>query len=245
MTLSLTLALLAVVLGLGAGILNTLSGFGGGLLLTLALAPVLGPSSALVVTAPALAIGHVHRALGYREHVDVGIARRFILGAVPGAMVGALLAASVPESIVALALLLSTALATAQALRWIPTELGRRALIPGAGAVGFLAGSCGGGGVMLPPTLMSAGLTGRRFVATAAAGALAVQVVRIATYGLAGMVALAQLPSMIAVALGLIGGNTLGRRFARHIDDDRMAALTRSTLAVAIVLSLWGLLASA
>src|SRR5690606_19618505 len=103
-----------------------------GLLLALALAPVLGPTAALVVAAPALAVGHVHRALSYREHVDVPVARRFIVGAVPGSIAGAWLAASVPESGVALALLLATALALAQALGWIPTRLGQRALIPGA-----------------------------------------------------------------------------------------------------------------
>lgn len=236
------ISLLAVLAGLAAGTITTVSGFGGGLLLTLALAPLLGPLSALVVAAPALAIGHVHRALGYREHVDIAIARRFIVGAVPGAIAGALLAASVPEFGVALALLLSAVLALAQACGWIPTRLGQRALIPGAGAVGFLAASCGGGSVMLPPTLMSAGLSGRRFVATAATGALAVQVVRIGTYGIAGLIAPAHVSSMIAVALGLLGGNAIGRRLAARLDEARTAALTRATLAVAITLGLWGVL---
>ena len=236
-----SILLLAVLLGLAAGTITTVSGFGGGLLLTLALAPVLGPSAALVVAAPALAIGHVHRALGYREHIDRSVARRFILAAVPGALAGALLAASVPELGLAWALLLAAVLAAAQAFGWIPTDIGRRALIPGAATVGFLAGSCGGGGVMLPPTLMSAGLAGRRFVATAATGALAIQLVRIGTYAVTGMASLEHLPSMLAVALGLISGNALGRRLAHRIDDARTAVWTRSTLAVAITLGLWGL----
>jgi uncharacterized membrane protein YfcA len=242
-TLTTMLALLlATLLGTGAGLINTISGFGGGLLLTLVLAPLLGPSSALVVTAPALAVGHLHRALGYREHIDRQVARRFILGAVPGAVVGSLLAASVPESGLAFALVLSTSLAVVQALGWIPRKLGRRALLPGAAGVGFLAGSCGGGGVLLPPTLMSAGVSGRGFVATAATGALAVQLVRMGTYASAGMITLGHVPQMLAVALGLIAGNALGRRLARRIDDLRMAALTRWTLAASIVLSVVGLL---
>jgi uncharacterized membrane protein YfcA len=154
-----------------------------------------------------------------------------------------LLAASVPDSGLAIALLLSTSLAVAQAFGWIPSKLGRDALIPGASAVGFLAGSCGGGGVLLPPTLMSAGLSGRRFVATAATGALAVQLVRIATYGSTGMMTFEHVPLMLAVALGLIAGNTLGRRFAHRIDDARTAWCTRATLVVAIMLSVWGMLA--
>lgn len=235
--------LLAVLLGVGAGVLNTITGFGGGLLLTLVLAPLLGPSSALVVAAPALAVGHLHRALGYREHIDRKVARRFALGAMPGAIVGSLLAASVPEWVLALALLLSTSLAVAQAFGWIPSTLGHRALVPGAAGVGFLAGSCGGGGVLLPPTLMSAGLAGRSFVATAATGALAVQLVRMSTYASAGMITLGHVPQMIAVALGLIAGNHLGRPLAQRIDDAQMARATRYTLAVAIVLGVVGLFA--
>ncbi len=242
MTLSLTLGLLlATSLGVVAGLVTTISGFGGGLLLTLALAPVFGPAAALVIAAPALAIGHVHRAIGYREHIDRPAAKRFIVGAVPGAMLGALLAAQVPESWLALGLLLGATLATAQAFGLIPSELGRRALIPGASAVGFLAGSCGGGGVLLPPTLMSAGLSGRRFVATAATGAVAVQLVRIGTYAGAGMIAVEQVPRMLAVALGLLAGNIVGRRLARCFDDARTALWTRSTLALAIVLALVGM----
>jgi uncharacterized membrane protein YfcA len=243
MTFSSMLALLFVgLLGVGAGILNTITGFGGGVLLTLALAALLGPSSALVVAAPALAVGHVHRAFGYREHIDRRVARRFIVAAVPGAVLGSLLAAIVPESVLAWVLLLSTILAIAQAFEWLPLELGQRALMPGAGAIGFLAGSCGGGGVLLPPTLMSVGLAGRRFVATAAAGALAVQLVRIGIYGSASMIELEHVPLMVMVALGLIAGNVSGRRLAKRIDDAHTARYTRAMLAVAITLGLWGLL---
>jgi uncharacterized membrane protein YfcA len=244
MTFTAMLALLlAALLGTGAGVLNTISGFGGGLLLTLVLATLLGPTSALVVAAPALAVWHLHRALGYREHINRAVALPFIVAAVPSAVIGSLLAASVPEWMIALALLVSTCMGVAQAFKWIPTELGARALMPGAGAIGFLAGSCGGGGPLLPPTLMSAGLSGRSFVATAAVSTLAIQLVRVGTYASTGMLTRELVPRMIAVALGLIVGNALGRRVARHVDDADMELCTRITLAVAIVLGVWGLFA--
>ncbi|MCA9696037.1 MAG: sulfite exporter TauE/SafE family protein [Myxococcales bacterium] len=235
-----TLAL-AALLGVAAGTLTTVSGFGGGMLLAVALAPVLGPAGALVVVSPALALGHVHRAYLYRDQIDRRIAGRFLIGAVPGTILGGLLAASVPEQVLAVALLFGLTLAVAQALGKIPAQLGRRALIPGGASVGFLAASCGGGGVMLPPTLMSAGLSGRSFVATAATGAAVVQVVRLSTYAAAGMVGSGQLPVMAVVAVGLIGGNILGRRLALRVDDRHTAWLTRSTLGVAVALGLFNL----
>jgi len=234
---------LALVLGVGAGTVTTIAGFGGGMLLALALATWLGPAAALVVAAPALGIGHIHRAYLYRDDVDAKVARRFAVGAVPGAIVGGLLAASVPESFLAVALALGAGLAVVQALGWIPRELGQRAVVPGAAGVGLLAASCGGGGVLLPPTLMSAGLSGRTFVATASVGALVIQAVRISTYGASGMVAWWHVPLMGAVALGALGGNLVGRRVADRLDERWMTHATRATLGVAVGLGLWNLIA--
>jgi hypothetical protein len=239
---SMTTASLLLICGLiggAAGLLTTVTGVGGGMLLTVMLAPLLGPAGAMVVVSPGLAIGHVHRVVLYREHVDRVAARRFVIGAVPGTILGGLLASMLSESVLALALLGGLALALVQLLGLIPSDLGRRALTPGGALVGFLAAACGGGGVMLPPTLLSAGLTGRSFVATAATGALVVQLVRTSTYAAAGMAALEQLPLMVAVAVGLLLGNAVGERVARTIDDRRTTVLTRVSLAVAIAVGLW------
>ena len=229
---------LSLGLGVGAGVITTVAGFGGGMVLNLALAPWIGPGAALVVSSPALALGHVHRAHVYREQIDRELARRFIIGAAPAALVGALLAASVSDAVLAVALLVGALLAVAQAFGWIPASLGRRAVVPGAAGVGFLAATCGGGGVLLPPTLMSAGLRGRGFVATAAIGALAVQCVRITTYAAAGMVEGRHVPLMLAAGLGLLLGNLVGKRLALRLDDQATTRWTRATLAIAIALGL-------
>lgn len=233
----------ALVLGVAAGTITTVAGFGGGMVLTLALAALLGPGPALVVAAPALAVGHAHRCWVYRREIDSVLARRFALAAAPGAVIGALLVAWVPESLLDLALVLAVILAVVQACGWIPRELGRRALAPGAFGVGFLAGSCGAGGVLLAPTLMSAGLAGRRFVATASVGALVIQLVRLATYGAAGLVGGQQLPLMLVAGVGLIAGNALGRRAALRLDEARTTLCTRAVLVIAIALAAYGALA--
>ena len=229
---------LSFVLGVGAGVITTVAGFGGGLVLNLALAPWTGPASALAISSPALALGHLHRSRIYRDAIDHGVVRLFVLGAAPAAILGALVAAAVPEAVLAGALLVGALLAVVQAIGWIPAHFGRRAVVPGAAGVGFLAASCGGGGVLLPPTLMSAGLGGRAFVATAALGALVVQCVRIVAYGWAGMLALGQVPWMAAAGVGLLVGNLVGKRAANRLDDEATARWTRGTLALAVALGL-------
>ena len=59
-----------VVLGLLAGVLTTVSGMGGGLLVVFVLSWALGPKAALVVSTAALLVGNVHRAWLYRASVD-------------------------------------------------------------------------------------------------------------------------------------------------------------------------------
>src|SRR5687767_13036298 len=63
---------LLVVIGLGlvAGSTTTIAGVGGGVVLTLALSPILGPHVALAVTALPLVLGNAHRLLAFRAHVD-------------------------------------------------------------------------------------------------------------------------------------------------------------------------------
>ena len=63
-----------VFLGLLAGILTTIAGQGGGLMLLLACSSMLGPHAALAVTAPALLFGNLHRSILLRGHIDRSVA---------------------------------------------------------------------------------------------------------------------------------------------------------------------------
>src|SRR5689334_20783752 len=89
--------LLMLLLGLGAGVLTTIAGQGGGLVLLLACSAIFGPHAALAVTAPALLMGNLHRAFMLRAYVDRKVALRVIAGALPGALVGGLLSGVIPS----------------------------------------------------------------------------------------------------------------------------------------------------
>ena len=74
-----------VMLGLMAGLVTTLAGMGGGMLLTLALAAWWGdPLRAIVVATPALLVGNAHRLLLFRQHVQWRLALPFVGAAHPG-----------------------------------------------------------------------------------------------------------------------------------------------------------------
>ena len=73
---------------MGAGLLTTVAGLGGGILMLLAVSLATDPKVALVATAPALLAGNLHRAFLFRGDVDRRVARAFALGAFPGSVLG-------------------------------------------------------------------------------------------------------------------------------------------------------------
>ena len=80
------------LLGAAAGLLTSIAGQGGGLLLLIACSMLDGPHAALAMTAPALLCGNAHRAWLHRRTIDWPIALRLIVGGLPGAIIGGLVA---------------------------------------------------------------------------------------------------------------------------------------------------------
>jgi len=228
-------------LGLGAGVLTTLAGQGGGLVLLLACSTIVGPHAALALTAPALLLGNLHRATLLRSSIDRPIAARVIAGALPGAVAGGLVAGITPAWALRTLLVLMTGLAVAKAVGLIRFEVPRAALAPAGFFVGGMTGTSGGAGVLFAPMLLSTGLRGRAFVATVSVVAVAAHVGRVAGYAGLGMFTRSLLLPTALVTLAIFAGNALGDRLRRHLTERHTAVLELSTLVVCVSLSVMGL----
>jgi uncharacterized membrane protein YfcA len=235
------LALLPL-LGVASGALTTLAGLGGGILLLLALSLVWGPTAALAATAPALLLSNLHRFWMYRRDIDRGVAGSFIAGALPGSLVGGLLAARVPEGLLAWMMVGMTALALARSFgvwRWRPQPT---LLLPAGLGIGVLTGTSGGAGVLVAPLLLSAGLSGQAYVATAAVCAVAMHTGRVVAYGAGGLLTEETLIRTGILTAALLIGNLVGKRLrARLLDERRAQWLEMATLVVCVGLSLAGI----
>ncbi len=232
---------MVAVLGLLAGMITTLAGMGGGLVLVLGLALMMDPAIALVITGPALLVGNLHRVWMYAASVDRSMAWRYALGGVPGALVGAMALGVVPIRAVEVAMLLVAVLASVKVLAgwtWSPPA---GALVPGGFAVGFTTSTAGGGGLIGGPLLLASGLEGRAYVATAAVGASAVHVARMAGYGASGALD----PTVLGLGLFLAGlvsaGNAMGERVRVQLDVRGVAWLERATVMGCVGLAAVGL----
>lgn len=231
------MALALAVLGILAGVLTTLAGQGGGLFLLVVCSALLGPQTALAVTSPALLMGNLHRALVYRKHVAWGIAGRMVAGAVPGSFLGGLVAGCAPPIVLHALMIALTAAAIARAAGLVRFGVPRWALLPAGFAVGALTGTAGGAGVLFSPILLSAGLTGRAFVATTSTIAVSAHVGRVAAYASSGLFTWDLALRTAVTTLAIFVGNALGARVARAMSEKTTMRLEYGVLVVCVALS--------
>lgn len=232
--------LILAVVAVLAGALTTISGFGGGILLLLAVAALEGAKPALAATALALLVANVHRIWLYRRDIGAHVTVPLLVGLVPGSLAGALIAASIPEWLVHAVMLGVVGLSLARV--WLGWEWrpGRRTLRASGLVVGVLAGSAGGAGFLIGPLVLAAGLTGRRYLGTVAVSAVAMHVARIVGYGAGGLVTedVAWIAALLAPAL--LVGNLVGDRLRNRIPDVWHARIEIAAPVVCVALAIGG-----
>lgn len=230
-----------LLLGLLAGTLTTLAGMGGGLVLTLALAALTDPATALATAAPALLIGNFHRVALYFRHLDRRVGLVAAAAALPGSVLGGLLMSALSEAALRWLLVGTAAFAVSRRLGLFEFRPGPRLLAPAAFASGAITATTGGGGLLITPLLLSAGLAGEAFVVTTSTVAVAMHIGRIGAYGAAGLVTAETLASSAVLALAIPLGNLLGKRFREHIAERHTMNLTWAVLLVSVGLTVVGL----
>lgn len=235
-----------LLLGLGAGVLTTVAGQGGGLLLLLACSALIGPHAALAVTAVALLLGNLHRALLLRKHLDRPVAVRILPAALVGAAIGGLLAGLTPPWALRALLVALTAVALAKAVGLLRFTVPRAALAPVGFGLGAMTGTSGGAGILLSPLLLSTGLSGLSFVATTSTIAVAMHVGRVAGYATLGLFSTNLVLPTALVSVAIFAGNALGKRLKVALSESPRrrlwdGGLEYGTLIVCVVLSVAGL----
>src|SRR5262249_13613451 len=163
------------------------------------------------ITTPGLLLSNLHRFAVYRHALDRKIGGMFMLGAFPGALVASLFTVALPVVALRVLLALVTLVALARAFGWWRWTPGPRALAPAGLATGVI-GASSGGGVMIAPILLAAGLHGEAVVATASLSAVVIHIGRILGYGFTGLVGTSTLLQAAILGASLVLGNVIGQR---------------------------------
>jgi len=227
-------------LGLGAGALTTIAGLGGGMMMVLVLSIVWDPQAALAVTAPALLLGNAHRVWLFRGQVDRRLAVALAAGAVPAAFLGGLLTVAIPTWVLHWLILGSTAFAIAKQLGFVRFQTTAGAMLPLGMAAGLLTATTGGGGLLLAPLLLSAGLKSEAYIATGGAVAVAMHVGRIGGYGVGGLIDGESLLVSAVLAVAIIAGNQLGKKSRDYMTEKTKLRIAWGAMGTAVVLAVAG-----
>jgi uncharacterized membrane protein YfcA len=236
---TLTMSLL-LALGIVAGILTTVAGMGGGLLLVSVVGLLRGPHEALALTSPALMLSNLHRTWMFRASVDRRVAMLVAAGTVPGALLGGLLLSRLPGLWVTGLMLATTVIALLRARGLVKLRVGRGALFAAGSAIGALAATSGGAGFLIAPLLMSSGLRGQVYVATISCCAVALHLGRILGYGLSGLLRPELLQPTAVLLAGLLIGNVIASRLRSRIPGTLEPKLELAALLITTLFSLVG-----
>lgn len=228
-----------IPLGLIAGALTTLAGLGGGLMLVATLSLLYDPRLALAITAPALMVGNLHRAVLYRHHINRGVAARVGAAGFVAALVVGFYALRCPPWVLRVLLLAATSFALARAAKLVSVTIDKRWLVPSGVVIGAMTATSGGGPALLAPTLLAAGLTGEAYVSTGAACALAVHVARVLAYGASGFMDRTTLTRAVLLAVCVLAGNSIGAALRPHATSATLGRVEIGALVLVVALSMW------
>jgi uncharacterized membrane protein YfcA len=207
--------LLVLGVGLLAGVLSGVIGTGSSMMLMPVLVMLFGPQQAVPIMAIAAIMGNLGKVLAWWREIDWRACAAYCSTAVPGAALGVRTLLALPPHAVELALGLFF-LAMVPTRRWLARHSIQFSLLHLAligAVVGFLTGIVVSTGPITVPVFMSYGLVKGAFLATEAAGSLAVYGTKVAVFRHFGALPLD------VVFNGLITGSALmaGAFAARYI----------------------------
>lgn len=205
-----------------AALLSGAAGFGGSLLLLPAAAACLGAEASVPILTVAQLMGNAARmASGWRE-IDWGSVALFSAAALPLAALGAFGFALLPKGLVTRgigAALVLLVLAKLAARRELPK--GRATLLLGGAATGGLSGLCGSGGPIGAAVFLSLDLSPVAYIASEAAAATAMHVLKIFVYGKLVRVGASALLTGLGMGVCMAAGTYAAKRFIQKLEKGK------------------------
>jgi uncharacterized membrane protein YfcA len=211
-----------LAVGLMAGVLSGVIGTGSSMLLMPVLVILYGPQQAVPIMAIAAILGNLGKVLSWWREIDWKACAAYCATAIPGAMLGVRTLLALPPRVIDIALGLFF-VAMIPTRRWLARRSIRFSLIHLSliGAfVGFLTGIVVSTGPITVPVFMGYGLVKGAFLATEAAGSLAVYGAKVSVFehfgALPVRVIVNGLITGTSIMLGTFGARRIVTRMSPH-----------------------------
>ena len=168
-----------------AAVLGGLAGYGTGLILPIALAPVIGVANIIPVMAVAMMINNASRVLAFRREIQWPHVRRMLWLGLPACLLGAWGYTRLDARWIALLLgvFLLASVPLRRLLQRAQMQLGARGELVAGGVFGVIEGGMTGTGVILISMLMAAGVQGAALIATDAVISTVMSLAKVLLFG--------------------------------------------------------------
>ena len=200
-----------------------------------------GPLQAVPIMAIAAIMGNLSRILVWWRDVDWRACAAYSVTGVPAAALGAKTLVVLPPRIVEMALggffLLMIPLRRWLAAHHLRLRLRHLAVI--GLVVGFLTGIVVSTGPITAPIFLAYGLVKGAFLATEAAGSLAVYITKAITFRALGVLPLDAIIKGLITGSSLTAGSFIAKRFVLRLDPERFRLLMDGLMLVSGIAMLW------
>ena len=233
--------LFVLAVGLVAGTLSGIVGFGSSIMLMPVLVIVFGPLQSVPVMAVAATMANLSRILVWWREVEWRACAAYSVTGIPSAALGAktllVLSPRIIESALGAFFILMI-----PARRWLAAHRLRLHLwhLAAVGAViGFVTGIVVSTGPITAPIFLAYGLVKGAFIATEAAGSLAVYVSKVAVFRSFGALPTESILEGLIVGSSLMAGAFLAKGFVLRLPPERFRLLMEVLMLVSGVTMLW------
>jgi uncharacterized protein len=198
---------------------SAITGAGGAILISFAIAPIIGVGAVVQTISVAMTISHIARIQAFRQDIDWPTCLWIMAWALPGCIIGSVIYTWLDERSIALLLGLFM-LTIVLARRLLPKDsfrLSRLWIAVCSFCFGLVSGATIGGGILVLPILAGAGLTGAAFVATDAVIGMVLHLVKMLVFGRAAILSQQQLILGLIIGIMMIPGAYLAKYLLRRM----------------------------
>jgi uncharacterized membrane protein YfcA len=233
--------LFVLAVGLIAGILSGIVGFGSSIMLMPVLVIVYGPLQSVPIMAVAAIMANVSRIMVWWREVDWRACAAYSLTGIPSAALGARTLLVLPPRIVEGALGAFFILMI-PVRRWLADHdrrLSRWHLAAVGLVIGFVTGIVVSTGPITTPIFLAYGLVKGAFIATEAAGSLAVYLSKAVVFRSFGALPVDLILKGLVIGSTLMVGSFAAKRFVLRLSPDRFRVLMEGLMLVSGIAMLW------
>lgn len=232
---------LVLLLGLVAGTIGGVVGFGTSIMLMPALVVVFGPREAVPIMAVASIMANASRVAVWWREVDWKAVAAYGSTAAPAAVLGAATLLTLPPGVVEL-VLGGFFIAMIPLRRWMARQnwtLGLAQMAVVGAVIGYITGLVVSTGPINAPFFLAYGLVKGAYLSTEALGSLVVFVAKAATFRSLGALPWEAVAKGLIVGASITAGSFLAKPFVLQLEPEKFRWMIEAMLALAGLSLLW------